>query len=296
MMSQLALISALVIGARAGPFPADQNTAMGSKLLDTSLPVATIAFGFEGCDVDTLITGLRQHKDAVGGTSVTKDYFSSKMKGHCNRFAARDAQKQNASAYHTYIKSCYRGIQPGVGRTTVDVSPSYSRHAEDFIAELQRMEGHVTLRFLAVVCEPSVRALRQLKTSMQSANAQAMTYGKMSKIFAEELRKEAHGHDSELINQGNYAKIFTGFLAKFPKESLLIINSDKIHEKATWRRVYEHIGVMMPPDYKIAKGMQPVMQNTRPLSLLDPDVLKRLRRHYNAYDALLWDMMEAKFW
>lgn len=296
MFPQLAVCFSVVIGAHAGLFPSDQNTALGSKLLNTSLPVATIGFGFEGCDMDTLMTGLRQHKDAVGGTSVTKDYFTSKLRGHCNRFAVRDAAKQNLTSYRTYINSCFRGMQPGLGRTTVDVSPNYAKHADDVVEQLSEMDGEVSLRFIAVVCDPNVRALHKLKEAMQASSSGAMTYGKMSQVFADELRKESHGVDSELISQGNYAKIFSGILSKFPKDSLLVINSDRIHEKATWRRIYEHIGVMMPPDYKIAKGMQAALKNTRPLSLLDPDVLKRLNRHYNAYNALLWDLLEVKFW
>lgn len=306
----------MLTGDTSKTWVSDDLTSFGSALPVDILqpkPTSTIYIGFDGCEGSKILGSvLSRHPGSIVGKSLEKNYLTSKHKGHCNRFAVKDGTTE----YDKYLRSCFKNKIPTANRTTLDFSQSYAMHSGvGVMKELKEMEKEANLRFLAVVCEPrqrAITALQQQITSKKESNSSNVSADEISNGISHGLRKHRAGSYSAIIGNGEYSRVLSAWATKFPLDTTLIINSEKLQEVNTWRRIFAHIGLRVPSDWRVRKWIRMAQKSTdkdtdsdtddeEVLKERSPDDLehfthRRLNDHYKMYDLALWKMLDVKYW
>lgn len=288
-------VGARVLTTRNDVLNSDNFTAFGSAFDNGTddRPVTTVGIGFNYCGLEFLDKVLGKHPGAIMSRTPSTEYFLPEGNGSCRPSPNTVGQ----TPHQRFVKDCFKGRVAGPGETYVDITGDYAPFAMDGVADrLKEMANETALRFVAVVCDPRVRAIASVKRHLRAENKRAG-----GKFLDERVLDAMHRHQTEgfdgSIAVGEYATMLEAWLEIFPRESLLVVNTLGLKDPETWKRIFSHIGLSMPDEDDFDDWTEGLLLNDHALfKHSGVQVKKQLNEHFGERDVKLWQLLNSTFW
>lgn len=276
-------------------FNSDNLTAFGSRYAsgDENRPVTTVGIGFNYCGLDVIERVLSKHPGTIIGAEASTQYFLPKRGEVCSRFRSRKGK----TPFQHFVNGCFKNKSAGAGQTYVDITGEYAPFAMDGVAERLRDIGNETdLRFIALVCDPRVRAMSSVKRHLRAENKRAG-----GKFLDEGVLHAMHLHEKQgfdgAIAVGEYGTMLEAWLHFFPPESMMVVNARGLKNIETWRRIFTHIGLAVPQDSIMESWVQDELVGDHALfKHAGVEVKRKLNEHFGEKDAQLFQLLQTEFW
>jgi hypothetical protein len=273
----------------------DNLTALGSVYQTSAenLPVTTVGIGFNYCGLDIVERVLSKHPGTLVGPDISKEYFLTKRGAACSRFRARKGR----TPFEQFVNGCYKGKKAGAGQTYVDITGDYGVFAMDGVAErLTEIQNETDLRFLALVCDPRVRAMSSVKRHLRAENKRGGGSFLDAAVLHSLHLHEKQGFDGA-IAVGEYSLMIDAWLQVFSPESLMVVNLDGLKNFETWRRIFTHIGLSVPKESTWEGWIKDEVVGDKNLfKHAGIETRRKLNEHFDEKDADLWTLIGSEFW
>mmetsp|Transcript_11632 Transcript_11632/g.25992 ORF Transcript_11632/g.25992 Transcript_11632/m.25992 type:complete len:329 (-) Transcript_11632:73-1059(-) len=284
-------------------FPSDEFTAFGSEF-SQKRPAVAVGLGYQKCGTTVMARILGQHADTIN--------FGAKEKHYLGNGGSQCERPGPPSSLEDYLDSCFGGQRPQKKQTTLDFTPTYGTMAEigSVIANVQTMSGDVGYRFVMAIRNPASRAASSMGMYRKLAlfDYANTTDEQLDNFLKEELLNRKSGKQTRFISDGEYVEPLKVFLKSFPKESLLVVNTEKLGELQTWKRIYKHLGLAVASDDQILEWIEAATlryqgqqeekyaaTHTQPYKA-SPAVLEELSGHYEPLNSELWQILGTPAW
>eukprot|EP00448_Togula_jolla_P017970 CAMPEP_0170593942 /NCGR_PEP_ID=MMETSP0224-20130122/13729_1 /TAXON_ID=285029 /ORGANISM="Togula jolla, Strain CCCM 725" /LENGTH=333 /DNA_ID=CAMNT_0010917953 /DNA_START=86 /DNA_END=1087 /DNA_ORIENTATION=- len=294
---------AVHVASNAWEFPSDEFTALGGAFT-MERPAVAVGLGYQKCGTTVMARILGQHPDSIN--------FGAKEKHYLGGGGSQCAKPGPPSSLQDYLESCFGGQWPHKNQTTLDFTPTYGTMAEieTVVSNVKNMAGDVDYRFIVALRNPASRAASSMGMYRKLALFEYAntTDEQLDNFLREELKSRKAGKPTRFISDGEYSKPLKTFLKTFPKESVLVVNTDKIGELVTWKRIYQHLGLKIFEDHQISEWIEAASlryegqqvekyaaTHTAPYHA-SPAVLQELSEHYKPSDSELWEILGTKPW
>jgi len=286
----------------------DNRSVFGTAFKHTKHGIVAAALGYQKCGTTMMSDTLKLHPDVIKVGAKELHYLAGpEAMFHCQRAGS-------AASPEEFYQDCFEGQSPMLGQALLDFTPSYGipQYLQSFKANVEALQKKGALfRFVAVLREPAQRAVSSM--GMKRKNNEG-NYGNMTNEELDmELWRKLDNHElgngvSRFLTDGEYVNSLEGWLEKFEKHDLLVINNAALNDVVTWQRIYKHLGLAVPSDKDIEEMLTKTNANYQALQALkykeantEPYeaagwLMKKLREHYAPYDKRLWKLLDVSPW
>jgi len=297
-------------------FPADMHTVFGSNY-SRAKPVVAVGLGYQKCGTTVMSDFLTHHPNIVHFGAKEKHYLaglqiattfanSVEMVSEC----MTQGPPKNLSEY---FGACFNGKVPTREQASLDITPSYGtiRNVDNLVKSLKSLDdGSVEFRFIAVIREPVARAISAygMKRKLAQGEYAGLSDSEMDGLMQRQLSSRSAGALPRAIIDGEYGDALATFLESFPKEQLLVVNSAKLSDALTWRRIFQHLGLWVPEPSMIQEWLREANERYQMIQQkkyseasveyynASQDVRSELTQHYEKHNERLWEVLGSPRW
>mmetsp|Transcript_38204 Transcript_38204/g.83884 ORF Transcript_38204/g.83884 Transcript_38204/m.83884 type:complete len:326 (-) Transcript_38204:408-1385(-) len=287
----------------------DYHSALGSKFA-LNLPVIATSFGYQKCGTTFISDVLRLHPRVIGNAAKELHYLAGPE-------ASVECKKPGPpSNFSEFFEDCFGGQRPMTGQVALDFTPTYG--TIQFVTTLDNNlkllnQSEAVFRYIAVLREPAARAVSAvgMKRKNNEGDYGNKTDAELDEVLFTKLRiRENHdvGSGSRFITDGEYAIPLQMWLESHPRDSMLVLNNEKLSMLQTWKRIFRHLGLPVPSNGRIREMIEGVNEayrlkqiekyeqsQTQPYKASDW-LMEMLRRHYEPYNQQLWKLLGSPQW
>lgn len=244
-----------------------------------------MVIGAQKAGTTSLHAWLAQHPQILPPFEKEVHYFDGGL----------DPQTDNFSKGIDWYRAHFPKAAAAAGRKSFETTPLYLFHP---LAAPRIKEQLPDIKLIAVLRNPVDRAVSHYFHTRRNGGE---TLAMADAFAAEDQRLAAAGKDysspayirHSYKARGRYAEQLERYLRLFPKDQLLIIDSEGLFERPAeyLRRIYAFAGV--DPAYTPGK-LQP--RNVAPeKDTTDPRVLDELRAYFRPHNQALYELLGAEF-
>jgi len=297
-------------------FPTDMYTVFGSNY-SRAKPVVAVGLGYQKCGTTVMSDFLAHHPNVVHSGAKEKHYLAglaiATTFGHSVEMVSECLSQGPPSNLSQYFEACFNGKVPAKEEATLDITPSYGtiRNVDNLVKSLKSLDdGSVEFRFIAVIREPVARAISAygMKRKIAQGEYAGLSDSEMDELMLQQLSFRSKGALPRAIIDGEYGDALAKFLESFPKEQLLVVNSEKLSEALTWRRIFQHLGLWVPEKSMIQEWLLEANEKYQMIQKkkyseanveyynASQDVRSELTRHYEQHNERLWEVLDSPKW
>eukprot|EP00448_Togula_jolla_P023881 CAMPEP_0170593296 /NCGR_PEP_ID=MMETSP0224-20130122/13372_1 /TAXON_ID=285029 /ORGANISM="Togula jolla, Strain CCCM 725" /LENGTH=303 /DNA_ID=CAMNT_0010917239 /DNA_START=119 /DNA_END=1027 /DNA_ORIENTATION=- len=287
----------------------DHHSALGSSFA-LNLPVIATSFGYQKCGTTFISDVLRLHPHVLGNAAKELHYLAGPE-------ASVECKKQGpASNFSEFFDDCFGGQRPMAGQVALDFTPTYGtiQFVTSFNSSVKLLnESEAVLRYIAVLREPAARAVSAvgMKRKNNEGDYGNKTDAELDDVLFTKLRlREAHddGSGSRFITDGEYSTPLAMWLESHPRDSMLVLNNEKLSMVQTWKRIFQHLGLSVPSNSRIREMIEATKEayqskqsekykqsQTQPYKA-SAWLMELLRKHYEPHNQQLWKLLGTGNW
>ena len=183
--------------------------------------------GAQKAATTTLWQGIDSHPEIATPSDKERGFFNS--------------DGRYARGLEAFLAAAFPG--PGPGQLLGTVTPDYMPAGDDQLDTIvERMHATVPqVRLVAILRDPVERAVSHYRTGLRTGNATLPTF---DAHYAEVCRQRGVRFPP-LVRRGEYGRILSRYLDRFPADQLLVLWTDDLEHApdAVFARVFAFLGV-----------------------------------------------------